>query len=458
MSENSNIKIEISPDEYLAHISIIPAPGDSFDLPELNFILRRHGVIYGIKNDVLMIILQKIKNSVIIDNILIAEGIPQCPGIQPEVDYKFQFSSTPKEHSDGSIDYREIEKILSVKKDQVLAIKKKLHQSVDGITVTGKKNTMARILDIPLRVGANILMEEQEDYIYFKAAVDGALKFENNYLSVSPTLDIKDDVDFNVGNIHFDGEVKIGRDVLPDFIVETKGNISIWGSAIACQLSATESIDVRAGIVGKNKGEVQAGGNITATFVENAKLKAAGKITIKNGIIGSNVYCDGTLSIELPRSRVVGSIIRAAKGIFICNVGSRFDTATALMTGINPDKEQEFNKIKKFLDTKVEEAKEIEKKYGRATLEKRETGRILPPHARDEIARWDTLKNEIKNILKRLKQTEDEMYDYQAVIRIKETLFPRVILTIGKHKLTTTKEYYHVTVRYSPEDERLVIQ
>ncbi|MCP5049564.1 MAG: DUF342 domain-containing protein [bacterium] len=458
MDENSNVKVEINSDEYSAYITIVPDPDANLSFTKLAAILKQQGVVFGLKKDVLNIILARNKQGTLIDKILVAEGTRPFEGSEAHVDYKFEFSSKPKMDQSGRVDYREISRILNVSSGQLLAVKTKLKQSVDGMTVTGKKHPFPKLQDIPLRVGGNIEKEEQEDSISYKAASDGALKFENNYLSVFPTLEIREDVDFNVGNVHFKGDVKVGRDVLPDFVVDVEGKISVWGSAIACRLNAPEGIEVRAGIVGKNKGEAVSGQDIIATFVENAKLKAGTDITIKNGIIGSDVFCDGILKVEMPRSRIVGSTIRAAKGIMVYNAGSRFDTTTCLITGIDPLKEQEYFKIKKFLDSKLDESKEIEKKYGRSTLEKRNFSTNITQNIKGDITRWESLRREIKNILKRLKSTEEEMYDYDASIRFKETLYPRVSLTIGKYKLTTAKEYRNVTVRYSPDGARLVIQ
>jgi hypothetical protein len=322
------------------------------------------------------------------------------------------------------------------------------------MTVTGKRTTFPLIDDIPLHVGENIVKEEHPDFVYYKAGVDGALKFENYTLSVFPTLDIKEDVDFNVGNFCLKGDVKI----VPDFVVEAEGKISIWGSAIACRVIASDGIDVRAGIVGKNKGEAVSGEDITAAFVENAKLKAEYDIIIKSGIIGSDVHCGGSLKLEIPRSRIVGSIIQAGKGILAYNVGSRFDTSSQLITGIHAEKEKEYLKIKEHLNAKLNEAKEIEKKYGRPVLEKKDALRNITPQIRDDMVKWDIIKKELQMISQRLKQTEEAMHDHQAIIQVKETLYPRVYLKIGKYQLTTDREYHHVKVRYSEEEDRLVIE
>jgi uncharacterized protein (DUF342 family) len=456
--DSKNVKLNIAADGYEAHISIQPDPSTrEMTVTQLNATLRNHGVVFGIKKEVLMIITGKLKQGSIIDKILVAEGVKPFEGVEPKVDYKFEISSKPKETESGKVDYREISTIISVKKEQVLAVKRKLKNPRTGITVTGQKTVFPPIQDIPVPTAENIIKEEVEELTFYKAGCDGALRFENQVMSVFPALDIRQDVDFSVGNIHFRGDVKIGRDVLPDFIVEVQGSIHIGGSAIACQLSASEGIEVRAGIVGKNKGNVRSGAHIIATFVENAQLEATGDITIKNGIIGSGVSCNGFLKVEMSRSRIVGSRIRAARGISAYNVGSRFDTGTILVIGIHPEKEQDYLKIKNTLDTKWNEAKELEKKYGRSTLENKIFSRNISDAAKRDIEKWDILKNQIKSILQHLKKSEEEMYDYDVVIKIKETIYPRVNLQIGKHKLTTSKEYYNVTARYSKEYDKLVI-
>jgi uncharacterized protein len=458
MNKKSNIKINISSDEYNAFMSIKPDQYVPLSLTELGPILKEHGVVQCIKKDALMTVVEKYKNGEPIDNFLIAEGIRPYAGIQPEVIYNFEISSKPKENESGKVDYREISKILNVEKGQLLAVKKKLKEPVDGMTVTGKQTPFPEFIDIEVNAGTNIEVENLEDVINYKAAVDGALRFENNTMAVYPTLEIQEDVDFNVGNIHYNGSVKIGRDVLPDFVVEATGSIKIWGSAIACTLKSNDDIEVRAGIVGKNKGLVESNGNLTATFVENSTLAIKGNIEIKNGIIGSDVQCDGSLTVSMPRSRIIGSSIKSAKWISVHNAGSRFDTSASFITGINPEKESVFLKTKEAMEQFIKEAHDIEAKHGRAALENKTLTHSFSMSARKDMAKWEKIKSNIQNLNATLKILEEKMYDYNAYIKVKETLFPRVKLKIGKHTITSHKEFYNVTVKYSKEAGQLVIE
>lgn len=459
--EKNNVKINISGDEYSAYMTITPDPNVKLNLIELGPLLKQHGVVFGIKKDALMNVIDRYRNGKEVENILVAEGIRPYKGIIPTLEYKFERSSLPDTDTDERIEpvaSQELPGIINVEKGQLLAVKQKPKQPIDGVTVTGKRTGFQQIEDISLKIGENIGIDEQEDLIYYRAAEDGKLKFENCSLSILPTLNIKEDVDVHVGNVGFKGDVNIGRDVLPNFVVETEGKISILGSAIACKLRAADGVEVKAGIVGKNNCDIYSGTDITAAFLENAKIEAEYNVFIRKGIIGSDVRCSGNLKMEMSRSRIVGSMIQAARGIAAYNVGTRLDTSTRLIVGIHPGRETEYRKIKEHLDSRLNEAREIEKKYGRPVLENKNFSRTVHRKMKEDVAKWHLLKREIKMIHQRLKQTEEAMYDHGVFIRVKEMLYPRVYLQIGRYHFTTTREYFNVTVKCSLEENQLVIR
>ena len=426
-------------------------------LTELISIIKDAGVVAGIKREILEVVIKSVEAGKGLEKIVIAEGIEPFKGVEPSLEFKFTISDKPTVDESGRTNYRELSKVINVKTDQLLAIKKKLKPPVNGITVTGEKKNFNEIHDIPFIAETNIIQDEQENTIFYRSATDGALFFKNNVLTVLPEFTVSEDVDFSTGNISFKGDVKIHRDILPDFKVDCEGKLTVHGSAIACHIKSLSDIDVKGGIVGKNKGEAISKKNIFATFVENAKLIAEEDIVIKNGIIGSNVKCNGYLKIENRKARIVGSDVRAAKGIMTINAGSRFDTTTRITTGIDPEKEKEYHKVRELFEKRIGEAKEIEKRYGRAALENKNFSNSISKQVKKEIMKWDILREQIKQIHILLNKAETEMYDYSATIRIKENLFPRVYLRIGKFELTTSKEYYNITVKYSEESDRLVI-
>jgi uncharacterized protein (DUF342 family) len=58
--DSKNVKLNIAADGYEAHISIQPDPSTpEMTMTRLNAVLRNHGVVFGIKKEVLMIITGK---------------------------------------------------------------------------------------------------------------------------------------------------------------------------------------------------------------------------------------------------------------------------------------------------------------------------------------------------------------------------------------------------------------
>jgi uncharacterized protein len=458
MPSDDVFAVTISEDEYQAFLTINALPGSDvkFNDTKLKYFIKGQNVAFGVKEDILARIVSDFAAGLPIVDVLIAEGVRPQEGMPPQIELQFEMSSKPRETADGKIDYRELSKIVNVKAGQVLAIKHKMKASINGLTVTGKPVSTSKIVDVPLIAGAMVEKCDEEHSIIYRAKADGNLKYEHNVMSVFPVLDIVDDVDFTIGNIHFDGDVKIGRDILSDFIVEASGKIAVWGSAMACRLTARDHIDVRGGILGKGRGEIRSDKSIVSSFVENAKVFAGENITIKNGIMGSEAHCNGVFALETKKSRIVESTIIAAKGITACIVGSQYSSNTRLITGINIEKEQEYLATKTIMDEKIKEAREIERRYGRAMLENKNIPRSMIEKAQKDFDRWEALKEEILQVNNELKTIEELMYDYSARIIIKETLFPKVFLKIGRYEITTTHERYNVTVRYSAEENRLV--
>ena len=454
MSDES-IVVSLSPDRYSATLTL--NSGDAIGAEDIVDALKRKGVVFGIRREVLRLVIENLKQGNLAHEVVVAQGIKPVAGVHAKVDYQFEISTKPKEDETGRVDYREISTVIQVEPQQLLAIKRKLRESVTGITVTGERTEFPPVSDVPLYAGENVSEDEQENTIFYRSLVEGALTFHNQTLSVNPILSIEKDVDFSTGNLRFHGDIKITRDVLPDFIIDASGTISIWGSAIACHLNAGKDILIRSGIVGKGKGTAKAAGDIQATFVENAEVSAQQNIVIRNGLIGSQVSCGGTLQVEAHRSRIVGSSIRAGQGITAYDAGSRLDSDTPLTTGDAPEQEQEYETVRQAFENKIQEVRDLEKKYGKTSLQTRTFPRGLQERGMADAEKWQILRQEIQETHQLLKDAEASIYNHKSIIRIKGTLYPRVHLKIGRYETTTSREYTNVTIRYNEEEDRLII-
>lgn len=451
--------VNVSHDEYKAFLTIDPdAAGFKLTVETLKASLKERGVVFGIKEAVLKRIVETHQVRKVAPNILVAEGIKAEEGEPARVDYKFRKSLTPLELEGGRVNYREVATIIKVRKGQALAVKKAMKPSINGKTVRGREILVAPLRDVPVEAGENVFIREEGAFTFYHAAVDGALNFIGNTLAVSSSITIPYDLDFRAGNIRFSGGVTVKGDVKPDFTVQAGGNIKIDGSATGCELVARGSVVVGEGFVGKSRGFIRAGGHISVSYVENADLECRGNITVKNGITGSRLYCDGVITVENPGVRLVGSRLTAARGIIVRDVGSRVDARTCLVTGLHAANEREFQRIKAAMEAKEKEMAVIETRYGREALERKDLPDWASGEMKRDMEKWELFFLEVGESSEMLRKYEPYRYQPNAKIRIKGTLYPGIPLRIGPHTFEADREYHDVTAIYSKEAGKIILK
>ncbi|MCP4213047.1 MAG: DUF342 domain-containing protein [bacterium] len=461
MDKSQAVWVTVSYDGLKAYLTVNPnADNVKLAVDDLQKELKENGIIYGIKEEVLGKIVEAHKARELAPKILVAEGLEPFEGEKPKVKYMFNFSAKPGENTKGKTDYRETSNVIQVKQYQILAGKTPMKPTRDGLTVKGEDIQPSPVRDIQLEAGHNVVKRKKKetgDTIYFVSTVNGALQFRDNTLTVNPVLKITGNVNFNVGNIRFNGSVQITGDVLPNFSVEAEGSVAVGGSAFACRLNAKKNIIVTGGIIGKNKGTASAGASMSANYVENASLDALENIIIKNGITGCQLTCDGFIAVENPNARAVSSCLKAAKGISIRNVGSRADHNSKLITGLNPVYEKKILAIMQAMENQITEVKRLEKRYGEEALQQGRLPELPSKEMRIDMEKWKLFKEEIEATKQTLAEREAMIYQYDSKMIIKGTLYPGVYLKIGKYEKTTDREYTNVIITYSPQSNQLEI-
>jgi uncharacterized protein (DUF342 family) len=147
-----------------------------------------------------------------------------------------------------------------------------------------------------------------------------------------PIYSVQGDVDFNTGNLDFEGNIMVSGGVKPGFRLRASGNIQIGGTVEAAQVEAGGDIQVNGGIVGQGEAMVRAGGNIAARFVEAAELHAKGQILIGSEIRGSTCISEDRV-IVAGAGRIVGGQVRGKESVEARVLGSTSATPTSVQAG-----------------------------------------------------------------------------------------------------------------------------
>ncbi len=236
----------------------------------------------------------------------------------------------------------------------------------DGTDIYGEAIPRAKGLTANIRLGKNVRFgdpkkedaEEQEDIIY--ANLYGKLGHTTAKIWIEEDLEVHSDVDFSIGNIDFNNNVNIFRNVLDLFKVRAGKNLTVRGVVEAAQVGAGENIYLRGGMAGKEKGKVSAGQNIECKFITSSHISCGGDLLLTKEVMYCDIECGGAITSET--GQLAGGNISVFKGVTVHTLGSDAGTKTVLEVGINDELKNRAATTKpevKVLRMKAEKVREV---------------------------------------------------------------------------------------------------
>ncbi len=321
-------KVHVSDQEMHAYMNVVPPIGgaDSVTVEQVLDECRKQGIVFGLQKEEIRRSIEKAEaDRMAVNDVLIAEGEDAVDGKDGQIEFKVRIASGNKFMicEDGSVDYNEQDLITNVEKDQLIAVVTKATEGEkDGHTVRGETILAKRGHDVEISVGNNIREEKLKDSIRYYALINGQLLTDGKRLTVEPILTIKGDVGPQTGNINFDGIVMVNGNVKDNFHIKAKKSITVQGNMGSGILSSDEDVIVTNGIVGKNRGQVSAGGNVFVKFAENAVIRAGGDVNIFRAALNCNIIAGNKIVCTKEKGQIIGGELKARHGIDVKILGN----------------------------------------------------------------------------------------------------------------------------------------
>lgn len=433
---DSEIKVSVDNDRMKAYIEI-SAPlglGKRCTVADLRKALLDNHITYGIDEN-------QLNQAVFEQNwgkrLLIAEGTRPVDGTPGRLIYKFPSlleRMAPKIDEKGNVDFKDLNLIHNVKAGTELVERIPPTEGTKGIDVTGKELPGRKGKDVTLPRGRNTVCDEQEIHLY--AAIDGHVSICHGKVTVDPVFELRGDVDYSSGNIDFIGNVLIYGCVTSGFQVKAGGDIEVRGFIEGANVQAGGSIMVKGGITAGLKSTIQAGENISARFVENARLEAGRDIIIREAIMQSYLKAGGSVLVTDKRATIVGGIIQAAYEVSSKTIGSQLATQTIIEVGLNPSYREEYSQLLKIrtekgkiLDT-LNHNLHIYQKNGINVNQLTDKKRLALIKILDELKKT---RQEIAAMDERIAFLESEFEHINtACIKAQDIVYPGVRIAIGQ--------------------------
>ncbi|HEX7344517.1 MAG TPA: FapA family protein [bacterium] len=330
---HKSVHIEISPSRMRAFVTVRPEAGL---VPEgaaiwenlIETELRSSGVIYGIDREA---IADLVKNQKWGEKIVLAKGAEPVPGEHGRVEYLFDVSrkAKPKQTEDGKVDYREINLIQVVYKDDLLARLIPPKEGIPGKTIEGK--------DVPARAGlAAILQGGLNTYFSdaqkreLRAMTAGSVSLQRGMVQVDSTLTVDGHVDFSSGNLDFTGDIIIRGDVKSGFRVKTAGNIEVHGVVEDALVEAGKDVLIKGGFEGSGRGIIRAGGKVHVKFVENQTVMAQGSIHVGELLLHAQIEAGESVYLTSGKGAIIGGHVKAREAITAKVLGNSQNAPTTV--------------------------------------------------------------------------------------------------------------------------------
>ncbi|MBD3165431.1 DUF342 domain-containing protein [bacterium] len=440
------IVVSLSMDATEATITVKGPEGKAVPMELMLDALKKESVTVGIMSDALMKL--GAPDGPRDEEIVVAKGKPAEHGEDAVIRYLFDIDPRPRASVDkkGRANFKETGILQVVEKGELLAVKRPPTPGKPGITVSGKR--------ISPKPGKDVFLKQGEGTVYADRERNKLIAAVNGCASLTPSQDVKvsnlyvvkSDVDYDTGNIRFDGHVRIEGDVRSGFEVEATGDIEVKGVVEDAKILAGGNLMIRGGAVGTGKGDIRAVGDLHVRFVENQKLVADGDIHVAEEIIHGDITSGRGIRVRHGKGAIIGGVVRARERVEARVFGNIHYKKTEIIAAYAPGMDEWAGDIQKALKNKdiikdrVQAAitNLVQNKYRMGELELEQEAALQHLYM---------VSKDLDSILKELEENRshiDEMREKltkHAIVGAINTIYPGVRITIDDAKMQVDNEF-----------------
>ena len=443
----------LSQDKMLAWVFVFPPVGEGGDVrpDEVGMAMQKSHVLSGIDSSVIVRLIQEKPYFQLIP---IAVGTPAVEGTDGEIRtyYEEKLPFEVKIDENGVADYKASNYVRQVMKGDVLCDITYPVPGKPGIRVDGSVAEPRKVKEIKVPQGTNT--ELTEDGLHLIASIDGNLAYRGGVFQISPVLVIPGDVDYKVGNINFNGDVRIQGDVRENFTVTATGSITVDGLVEAADIDAGGDLLITRGVVGDDRALIRSKGCVRVKFLENCVVYAKESV-YADCIMNSLVFSDNSINVFSGRGSVIGGTLTAAERIRARMLGAQSGKRTQLRLGVLSYGKAEAQRIEQDMERNRREMAEVE-----AQIKKLEQQEGVP-HDDPQLAKLRLKRTALelkgrKIVPQQTDEDEEQLIPDLQRCRLEcDMAYPNTTLTVRNASWTVRETKMHCKVLYDVEKENL---
>ena len=448
---DSMATLEVDDSEMKVLMTVLP-PGEggaNLTIEDYHSLLKQYRVYHGVKEDFLA---EFADRPVFREKVEVAEGIRPVNGKDAYIEYNFEVDQTKirlKEGTSGRVNFKDLNIVQNVVQNQLLAKKIPPEHGVDGKTVTGKILPSKSGNDIPMPLGTNVHIGDEDDTIL--ADINGQVILANGKINVEPVYMVEGDVNLKTGNIIFLGTVIISGNVEDSFSVKASGNIEVKGTVGKAELDAEGDIIIYQGVNGRGGGKIRTGRSLWSRFIQNANVEAGNMVVVTDGIINSQIDAIKSIVCQGKRASIMGGRLRAGEEINAKVLGNPTGgTDTVCEVGYDPHSKTELEKLQSIKSSAEEELDSLKLDL-QTLINTKKQRKSLPEdkeaYLQELLDRRQVLTEELKKAVDGIQKVQEYMNEKQVRGKVSAStkVWPGVKIWIRDVKEDVRTEYKAVT-------------
>ncbi|MGB0766408.1 MAG: DUF342 domain-containing protein [Phycisphaeraceae bacterium] len=202
----------------------------------------------------------------------------------------------------------------------------------EGKDVRGKVIAARTAKPLDFKYDESIALNAQHQLI---AKTSGVLIINGKTAAISDTIEVENNVDFNTGNIDFDGNILVHRGVKDCFVVKATEDVEVRGLIEAATIIAGRDLRALGGFAGREQGTAEVHGDLHAKYLDAVETDVRGDLCVDREIINCTNRVLG--SIVCPRGAIIGGETRVSGTVEVLDLGAGAQPNTIVHIGLMPE-------------------------------------------------------------------------------------------------------------------------
>lgn len=375
---------------------------------------------------------------------LIAEGVPATHGKDAYIEWRLEelesskqdkqakvSSDKDQESSDGeeSISFYDQSVYTVVKEGDVLGQVYPEVPGEEGRDVRGKTLAARTAKPLDFNYDESIGIDEKNQIV---AKSEGVLVINGKTALISNTIEVDQNVDFNTGNIDFNGNIIVHQGVKDCFTVKATENIEVRGLIEAATMIAGNNLKAFGGFAGREQGVAQVEGDLHAKYLDAVEVHVQGDLCVDREVINCQTIVLN--DIKCPRGAIIGGETKVSGRVEVLDLGAGAQPLTTVYIGQLPQLDPLIAQLSELTNDLIEQRQKLLDEKEMITANS--GANIAPTHQ----ARLNEITYEIASVQKHLDRAEpslqrvrDRAEEMRTVdVNVKRKLHPNAVLVCGE--------------------------